>query len=503
MNLFAQTSLLCGFLSLLLAIFSFLAGKTPSYRLLTRFNIAVMGWGFGCFFAAVAQQSSTAILAWKLIHIPGFFISTFFYHLVSGLCGRQNSKTLVFGFSQAILFNIINIFSNALMPDTRMAFGIFYFNATPLYLFAYLIHSGIVLYSFLLLVQRLRVVDGFHKRQIQYLAYGFAFGFIGGNSVLLPVFQIDLIYPIGNIGIFIYAAIVTYAVLRDKILDFEGVVELVHRNKLAAIGTLATSINHEIRNPLYVIQGLADSFLVNVEEGIYASKEAAFERANEILKKTRDQATRAMDIMKRFAVFAKQGVSQQANIQAVDLNGLFEDVLPLVRHELELDKIKFEKDVPQDFPALQADRRHLEEILFNLIVNACQALKLPATSCKPQANEKTSSSFKPQAASESDFPEAVSLKPAACDLKPETKPRIEISASQFNGHVNILISDNGPGIPAKQLKQIFEPFYTTKQEGTGLGLYITKQLVERNGGKISVKSKPGEGTCFKLEFARK
>ena len=75
-------------------------------------------------------------------------------------------------------------------------------------------------------------------------------------------------------------------------------------------------------------------------------------------------------------------------------------------------------------------------------------------------------------------------------------------SEQEDGRISILVKDNGPGIPSDRIKQIFEPFYTTKEEGTGLGLYITKQLVEKNGGKISVKSKIGEGTKFVLEFKR-
>jgi signal transduction histidine kinase len=80
------------------------------------------------------------------------------------------------------------------------------------------------------------------------------------------------------------------------------------------------------------------------------------------------------------------------------------------------------------------------------------------------------------------------------------KGEIEFSAERQNGHVNIIIRDDGPGIPIDQVKKIFQPFYTTKEEGTGLGLYITRQLVERNSGQISVESTPGKGTVFLLKF---
>ena len=149
-------------------------------------------------------------------------------------------------------------------------------------------------------------------------------------------------------------------------------------------------------------------------------------------------------------------------IEEVDLGGVLEDVFLLMRHELELDKIKILQDIPKDLPPVKVDRRHFEEILFNLMMNACQAIKAQ-----------------------------------------EIEGEIAISAVQQNGHVNILIRDNGPGIPSDKINQIFEPFYTTKDDGTGLGLYVTKQLVEKSNGKISVKSKFPSGVEFSLRFPRK
>ena len=161
---------------------------------------------------------------------------------------------------------------------------------------------------------------------------------------------------------------------------------------------------------------------------------------------------------------------------------------------------------PTNGLSVVANRRQLEEIFFNLVINACHALEVTspmpqATGRKPQTKDDIAPSSKPQAPSFK--PAAGSLKlaaktlPAAYDLQPEAT--LSISAERVNGHVKINIEDNGTGIPKQNQKKIFEPFYSTKNEkGSGLGLYITKQLVERNGGKIAVKSKSGEGTRFTL-----
>ena len=122
---------------------------------------------------------------------------------------------------------------------------------------------------------------------------------------------------------------------------------------------------------------------------------------------------------------------------------------------------------------IQADQRQLEEILFNLIVNACHAME--------KGGELVIVSEAKQ------FQTGLLCRPA------------EISRN--DDWIKITITDTGTGISSEQAKHLFEPFYTTKGEkGTGLGLYITKQLVERNSGKISVQSKEGKGTIFILEF---
>src|SRR3990167_8253756 len=108
--------------------------------------------------------------------------------------------------------------------------------------------------------------------------------------------------------------------------------------------------------------------------------------------------------------------------------------------------------VPEDGISIEANRRHMEEVFLNLVLNARDAME-------------------------------------------ETGGELSLAAKEAGEFVKIEIKDSGPGIPKENRDRIFDPFFTTKfQKGTGLGLYIVKQLVERNGGKISVKSKPGEGT---------
>ena len=126
---------------------------------------------------------------------------------------------------------------------------------------------------------------------------------------------------------------------------------------------------------------------------------------------------------------------------------------------MKLEKIEFQKNIQKDIPDLLVDKKQFQEILFNLMRNAGQAIG--------------------------------------------EKGRIAVTAKEENGTVIIDVQDNGSGIPEDKVKQLFNPFFTTKDpgKGTGLGLFIVRQVVEKNGGRIHLKeTKVGEGTTFRLEF---
>ena len=142
----------------------------------------------------------------------------------------------------------------------------------------------------------------------------------------------------------------------------------------------------------------------------------------------------------------------------VDVKEEINKVISLVEHDLKLDNILIEKQLQEDIPYIAADSKQLQEIFFNVIRNGAQSI--------------------------------------------EGEGKVVIRASSDNKKVYVEIEDTGIGIDEKHLKQIFNPFFTTKEpgEGTGLGLFIVKQIVERNNGSISVISKPDKGTVFRLVF---
>jgi signal transduction histidine kinase len=237
--------------------------------------------------------------------------------------------------------------------------------------------------------------------------------------------------------------------------------EAAQKEKMAVIGTLSAGINHEICNPLGISRGQCEAFLLNVKDGLYDSKsdKELLDKAKDIMAKVIKETDRATAITKKLSGFAKPA---KGEAELVNIDKEIDDVLGLVGYELKLEKIEFEKQIPKDLPDIFVDKKQFQEVLFNLIRNAGQAIG--------------------------------------------EKGKIVVRVRQDRDKVFVDIKDTGTGIPEDKLKELFNPFFTTKEpgKGTGLGLFIVRQVVEKNGGKIYLNNtKVGEGTTFTVEFPTK
>ncbi len=235
--------------------------------------------------------------------------------------------------------------------------------------------------------------------------------------------------------------------------------QAAQKEKLAVIGTLSAGINHEICNPLGIVKAQCEAFLLDAEDGILIGKsqQDILERTSTIMRVALKQIDRATAITQKLSNFAKP--IKEPTSQPVSVGQEVDEVLLLVGHDLKLDKIEVIEEIQPDLPSIVVDRRQFQEVLFNLIRNAGQAIKPPGT-IRVRAHVKD------------------------------------------DGQVRIEIADTGSGIPADKLEKVYDPFYTTKEpgKGTGLGLFIVRQIVERNKGRISLESAVGKGTTFFLDF---
>ena len=252
------------------------------------------------------------------------------------------------------------------------------------------------------------------------------------------------------------AIAVSNAQLFDELSKTQA--EAAQKEKLAVIGTLSAGINHEICNPLGIVKAQCEAFVLDQQDGLLVGKSAKElqDRVASIIQVTLKQIDRATAITQKLSSFAKP--IKATTVEQVSVANEVDEVVLLVGHDLELQKITIEREVAADLPPIMVDRRQFQEVLFNLIRNAGQAIAPPGT--------------------------------------------ISVRAKEVEGRVRIEIADTGSGIPADKLDKIYDPFFTTKEpgKGTGLGLFIVRQIIERNKGRISVQSTVGQGTTFFLDF---
>ncbi len=220
--------------------------------------------------------------------------------------------------------------------------------------------------------------------------------------------------------------------------------QLVQADKLAAIGKLAAGVAHEINNPLTGILAYAEDLLEDVEEDD--------ERAEDyrvIIRET----LRCRDIVRNLLDFARQTTrqSEQTNVKEV-----VDDTLALVRRQAGFRDIALERNVADDLPAVSGDKRQLEQVILNLLVNAAESMG--------------------------------------------GKGRIEIAAHVVEGErrCQVTVADNGPGIPEDAIGRVFEPFFSTKTTSHGLGLAVSWGIVDQHGGRIEVENREEGGTIFRV-----
>jgi PAS domain S-box-containing protein len=221
---------------------------------------------------------------------------------------------------------------------------------------------------------------------------------------------------------------------------------LIRSERLAIMGQVSAGLAHEINNPLSIVLGHAQDMLSQPAEG-----ENLRQGLDIIVKNT----LRAGRIVNDLLSFTRQGLPQKTRMNLIDL---IEESLLFVHSKLKAKKISVKKELPSDEVSVYGDQSQLMQVLVNLLLNATQALKEEGL----------------------------------------VRIRLSIQNSGPKREALIEIEDNGPGIEASEIKKIFDPFYTTKETGFGLGLFISSTIVERHHGSIWAETKQGSGTTMKV-----
>ena len=251
---------------------------------------------------------------------------------------------------------------------------------------------------------------------------------------------------------------ITAAFFQDKanqvegiVLLFQDVTELHHlrrrmeqMERMALLGELSAGIAHEIRNPLAGIKAATQVLEDQFPPGDLQA---------ELMRRVIREVDKANALLKEFFKFARPARPEPALCRLADM---VDHVRLLLEAQFKKKEIDLRVDCPEDLPAIFADDQQVEQVLINLFLNAMDVL--------------------------------------------DGNGVISVNARRDGAMVRMTVADNGPGISAETQAKIFNPFFTTKSSGVGLGLSICSRLVSENGGTIEVESETGRGTRFHVRW---
>jgi signal transduction histidine kinase len=231
--------------------------------------------------------------------------------------------------------------------------------------------------------------------------------------------------------------------------------DLAHISRVAVAGELATSLAHELNQPLAAIVSNADAARRMLAAPVGAP--GSGENVDDVLRDISSEGKRASGVIRTLREFLRRGAGEH---QAVDLAEVIAEVLPVLRHLLERERVTVVVHGTVGLPRVMGDRIALQQVLMNLIMNAVEAMR---------------------------------------DTPPELR-LIEVRGHVVDGEVVLSVRDSGPGVEPARREQVFRPFETTKPGGMGMGLAISRSIAESHDGDLEVLDAEGGGAEFRLRL---
>jgi two-component system, LuxR family, sensor kinase FixL len=228
---------------------------------------------------------------------------------------------------------------------------------------------------------------------------------------------------------------------------------LGHVSRLATVGETAAGIAHELNQPLTAIANYAQAC-----ERLLARPDADLTEVRAALREIAEQAVRAGDIIRRLRGLARP---QRGPREAMDINTLVAELTDLVRSDAEARHVRYRLELTEGLPKVEVHGAQIQQVILNLVHNAIEALQ--------ETPEKS---------------RGVLLRTSRTD----------------DGDVELSVCDTGPGIPATLIPHLFEPFRTSKPEGTGLGLAVSRTIIGQHQGTLSYRANASRGACFVLRL---
>jgi C4-dicarboxylate-specific signal transduction histidine kinase len=232
--------------------------------------------------------------------------------------------------------------------------------------------------------------------------------------------------------------------------------ELARAGRITTIGELTASIAHEVNQPLAAVVANADACVawLSHQSPNLAEARAAAERAIQ-------GATRASDVITRIRSLITKSATERSRVQ---LNHVIEEVIVLVNSQASANNVSILLELTPGLPVVIADRIQLQQVILNLIMNAIESMS---------------------------------------GLTDRPKQLLIRSQMQDSSNVTVSIQDSGIGVDADVMARLFEPFFTTRSEGIGMGLAISLSIIESHGGRLWAESTLNQGSVFRFTLPRK
>lgn len=538
MNPFTLSSILICLSTGSLAIFVLWKGKDRKISIIfALFCICGSIWGVGGYISSTTSSKETALLGWQISYIGAILVPIFYSHFIFTFLRLNKKYLLIFLYSLAGIFLGFNFFAPSLfLGELKFVFNQFYYvdwlKGKSLNYLSFCIIFYLILLNYLLflLIKHYQHVQGIKREQIKYIIVASIIGLLGPYGDKLLTFGIN-IYPYSNFLIAIFPFIIAYAIVKHQLMDinvvikkgliysiliavlsaiylllimgiewlFRGILgyrsfgaslfaalviallfaplrnkiqtlidsiflgktpqeiaaenkllrqEIEHSQKLKVAATMALGLAHEIKNPLTTIKTFSEYLPEKFD-----NKDEDF--IKKFAKLIPSEVERINNIVHRLLDFSKPA---PPSFEQTNIAKLIKDTLEFLTSEFLKHKIKAHESYENSELILNIDPKQIKQVLLNLILNSIEAM--------PRGGEIY----------------------------------INVNYVKNSSSAQIEIKDTGCGIQKQDLKNIFNPFFSTKESGTGLGLPICYQIITNHKGTITVESQPNIGTSVKLIF---
>jgi PAS domain S-box-containing protein len=230
---------------------------------------------------------------------------------------------------------------------------------------------------------------------------------------------------------------------REKLRQLEA--DLAHTNRVSTLGEMAASLAHEIKQPIAAAITSANSCIEWLTH-----EPPNLDRARAAAARIDKYGNRAAEIIDRIRSFYRKSPPQR---ELVDVNGIIHEMLTLLEGEATRSSIAMRTDLSTELPRITADRVQLQQVFMNLMVNGIEAMK-------------------------------------------DSGGELRVKSELLDGQLQFSVRDTGAGLPAEKMDQIFSAFFTTKPQGSGMGLAISRSIVESHGGRLWAAANDGRGAAF-------